>query len=246
MFVRRRARQYYDRFSATDPVTQIIALAALLILAIIALPALWARLPGSASGVACVNLPMPRLTGSNQSLLASQVDSKELLMELAPDPIVINQGQPLDMEVRYINNSIAPLILFIAPDEVTFRYTEQEAGLLFSITSGGVARGDQPNVRPPYPVRQQFTQNQLRILGPRQRCSERVQIDPARLNAAGVIQGEYQITAVYRNLYKGVLSPIGALTPTPIFRDQGVWTGTVQSNQIKVIIGLPTQPPPAQ
>jgi hypothetical protein len=246
MFFRRRARYYYDRFSASDPVTQVIALAALLILAIIALPALWARLPGAASGVACANLPMPRLGGSNQSLLSAQVDSNALRLELAPDPIVINQGQPLDMEVRFINNSVAPLTLFFVPDEVTFRYTEQEAGLLFSITSGGVARGDQPSVYPPYPVRQQFTQNQLRILGPRQRCSEHVQIDPARLNAAQVIQGEYRITAVYRNLYKGVLPPVGALTPTPIFRDQGVWTGTVQSNEIRVIIGLPTQPPPTQ
>jgi hypothetical protein len=246
MFFRHRARQYYDRFSSSDPMTRIIALAALLILAIIALPALWARLPGAASGVACANLPMPRLTGNNQSLLSSQVDSSALLLELAPDPVVINQGEPLDMDVRFINDSVAPLTLFIAPDEVTLRYTEQEAGLLFSITSNGQALGEPPNVRPPYPVRQQFTQDQLRVLGPRQRCSEHIQIDAARLNAAQVIRGEYRITAVYRNLYKGVLSPVGALTPTPIFRDQGVWTGQVQSNEIKVIIGLPTQPPPTQ
>ncbi len=242
-----RARGYYDRFRGSDRFTRMIAAAAFVLLLIIALPRF---VPGTASGIDCEALPIPRLSGSNQSLLASQVDPRVLTLELVPENIVISPGQPLVMEVRYINESMAPLTLFYDPNQVTFRYTQQEAGLLFSITTlDGRALGVPPNVRPPLPVRQQFAPNQLRVLGPRQRCHQQVVIDQAQLNAAGIGAGEYRVTAVYRNQFRGAIPPVGPQTPTPIFPDQGVWTGPpelnyqVQSNEIRLAVGVPAQPP---
>jgi hypothetical protein len=243
----RNPRRYYERFSTSDPVTRIIAIIAFAILLIIALPRL---VPGTASGIDCGALPIPRVSGSNQSVLASTIDPSVLHLELVPEVITTAQGAPLVMDVRYINVSMAPLTIFYDPTRVTFRYTQQEAGLLFSITTadGGTALGVPANVRPPFPVPQQFAANQLRVLGPTQRCTQRVEIDAGTLGAARVTQGEYRITAVYRNQFRGVIAPPGAQTPTPIFRDQGVWVGPadqnyqVQSNTIRLIVGS-TQPP---
>jgi hypothetical protein len=253
MFFRDRYRRYYERFSSFDPVTQVIALAALLILLVIALPGIWGRLPGAASGVSCQSLASPKISGNNQSLLSVQQPPDVLHLELAPPDVVISQGQPLVLELRFINEGMAPVTLFLPPDEFVFRYTEQEAGILFSIqTADGRAIGEPPNVRPPFPIRQQFPQNQLHVLGPRQRCNVRIELDPARLNSAQLVTGQYRITAVYRNQYRGTVPPVGPQTPTPIFKDQGVWIGPqqsnwqVQSNEIRVSVGLPTQPPPGQ
>ncbi len=252
MFFRDRYRRYSDRFSSFDPVTQAIALAALLILLVIALPYIWVRLPGAASGVSCQNLASPKISGNNQSLLSVGQPPDVLHLELAPTNVTINQGETLVLELRFINESLAPLTLFLPPDEFVFRYTEQEAGILFSIqTADGRAIGEPPNVRPPFQVRQSFPPNQLHVLGPRQRCNVRIELDSARLNSAQVVTGQYRITAVYRNQYRGTVAAVAAQTPTPIFKDQGVWIGPqqsnwqVQSNTIQVSVGLPTQPPPA-
>src|SRR5262245_38829067 len=128
----RNPRYYYDRFNSSDPVTRIIAVVAFAILLIIALPRL---VPGTASGIDCSALPIPRVSGSNQSVLASGVDPTVLHLELVPEVVTIGEGASLLLEVRYINVSMAPLTLFYDPTQVTFRYTQQEAGLLFSITT---------------------------------------------------------------------------------------------------------------
>src|SRR3989442_10939103 len=104
-----RARGYYDRFRGNDRMTQMIAAVAFILLLIIALPRF---IPGTASGIDCNGLPIPRVSGSSQSLLASQVDPSVLHLELVPNQIVISQGAPLIMELRYINESMAPLTLF--------------------------------------------------------------------------------------------------------------------------------------
>jgi hypothetical protein len=238
-----RVRGYYDRFRGGDPLMQMIAIAALILLAVIALPRLWGVLPGASSGIPCLSLPMPKISGNNQSLLASTIDPSVLHLELVPVDIVISQGSTLSMEVRFINESMAPLTLMMVPGETTFRYTETEVGLLFSITTPDRrALGEPLNVRPPFQERQVFSADQLRVLGPRQRCNLRVDIDPARLNSAQIGQGQYEIVAVYRNRSRGQLPAVQARTPTPIFRDLGVWTGEVRSNAIILRVVPPGQP----
>ncbi len=243
---RRRARDYYDRIRGGDQVTQVIALAALLILGVIALPRLVGFLPFSASGVDCLGLPSPRIDGNHQSVLASQVEPEVLHLELVPPITNISQGQPLNLEVRFINDSMAPLRLFLVPDLYLFRYEGRGSGLQFSITNTERNRtfGDPQTVRPSLPDRQQFAPNELHILQPHQRCFFRVMIDPARLNAAGMVQGDFLVTAVYRNASRGVVPTPLPRTPTPIYQDEGVWVGSppgyqVQSNESRVIIGSP-------
>lgn len=241
----RRARGYYDGFRTGDKMTQLIAVTALVILVIIALPRLGAIFPYVASGVDCTAMTAPEMTGNNQSLLAARANPADLHLELAPSAVALSAGESLVLEVRFINEGMAPITLFLTPNDFAFRYTGQEPGISFAIqTQGGQVLGEPASFRPVKTSLTQFTVDQLHVLQPRSRCYVRATIDPSRLAAAQVTRGVFFITAVYLNQSKGALPAVGQLTPTPIFKDQGVWTGPLlRSNQITVGIGVPTAAP---
>jgi hypothetical protein len=231
-----RARRYWENFNASDPVTQGIAVVALLLLAVFSLP--YFNFPWQASGSQCTDMASPHISGNNQSLLSQMVDPSVLHLELVPPTVSISPGDTLKMSVRFINESMAPVTLYLTPDMGIFRYTDQESGVLFSIQSAdGRVLGEPASVRAVSVGPQSYTQDQLRILRPRSRCTIDVSIDPNRLRAAQITAGQYQIIAVYRNQYKGIVPPPGTLTPTPIFSNLGVWTGQVRSNPIVLIVG---------
>jgi hypothetical protein len=238
-----RARDYWDNFRGSDPVTQMIAGAAFAILLVIALPRIW---PGASNGVSCENLSIPRISGNNQSILGLEAGSDDLVLELIPAKTIVAIGEPLQMDVRFINLSMRPLTLYMGQDIIPFRYTEQEVGLQFSIQSeDGRVLGEPPNVRPFAPVPGQYTANQLRVVGPRQRCTKHVEVDSARLTVVGMTGGRYRISAIYLNRTRGALPPVQQRTPTPIFADQGVWVGQVPSNEVIITVGG-APPAPAQ
>jgi hypothetical protein len=236
-------RAYLNGFRGADPLLQGVSIVALVILTVITIPRV---LPGTQSGVACGDLSSPVITGNNQSVLAQLVDPSTLHLELVADSATINQGQTLTLRVRFINESMAPQKLYLVPDDAVLRYTGQDVGLQISVTdaTSGRALGEPPGVKPAPFEPTQYTLDQLHELGPQQRCTQTLVLTPQRLNAAGIVNGTYRFAAVYVNNTKGNLPPIAALTPTPIFKNQGVWVGTVQSNALIVTIGLPTQPPP--
>jgi hypothetical protein len=230
-----------DRYDNADPTLRLVGIAAFVLLLVFGLPRV---LPISTSGVACSGLASPALDGNNQSLLADQADSSGLVLELIPDKTVLAVGEPLTLYVRFINASMAPVSLFLVENEIPFRFTGQEAGLQFAVvTINREPRGESANVRPVVPPRQQFNNREVRLLQPRSRCTVTVTLTPQRLAQAGLnVIGDYQITAVYNNNFPGALPNILPLTPTPIFPDQGVWTGELQSNTILISISQVVPP----
>jgi hypothetical protein len=244
--VRGRVRNYYDRFNTADPITRVIAFAALALIIVIGLPRL---APNAASGVGCLNLAPPQLTGNNQSVLASQLaaqpDTSVLTLELIPYSTTINVSGALELDVRFINVSMAPISLFLVPESTIFRYNNEEIGLLIFMQRIGQNRaiGEFADRSPALTVRQQYPRAEVHLLGPTQRCTYTIQIGADRLAAAGVTPGQYRIAVIYRNVTRGALPAVGQLTPTPIFPDQGVWTGQVQSNDVIINIGVPTPVP---
>jgi hypothetical protein len=229
-------RRVSSRFTGADLTVQIIIVAAIILVVAVLLP----RIPGVGAGVDCMGLPVPVLTGNNQSLLAREANPNDLLLELFLDKTTLAVNEPLQMWVRINNASIAPFTLMLVPSEFVFRYTGQESGLVFAIqTATGQVIGEPFAARPPVAVRQSYDPTVLRVLGPRSRCNLRVTIDAARLQSAQVVGGQYRITAVYRNQSPGALpAPATALTPTAIFPDQGVWVGEVRSNDILFGVGV--------
>ncbi len=230
MFGIRRFREYYD-----DPNGRLIIVAALIYLSVLFITRFF---PGVESGLDCNSMSRPIITGNNQSVLATQVDPSVLNVELIVYQPTITASEPLVMEVRLVNNSLAPLTLFYDEPSIRFRFTQQEPGLVFAIQAlNGRVAGEPFTFRPQVPQPQAFERNLLRVLPPRARCYVRVEIDPARLAASGVTAGQqYRIIAVYRNAVRGQLPAPSALTPTPIFRDQGVWAGEVRSNDVVISV----------
>jgi hypothetical protein len=234
-----RVRGYYNRFNSADPVMRFILLAGVILVVVILIP----RFPGLGAGVDCEGMTIPEITGNNQSILATTVDPSALTLELVPEKNPILSGESLMLDVHFYNASMAPLTLFISPQDSVFRYTQQEPGLEFSIqqitAQGTQVLGEPLTSHPAVPVRQSYDPKELRVLGPRSRCNMRIEISPQRLKAANVVQGEYRITAVYVNNVRGALPTVQAPTPTPIFPDQGVWVGEVRSNEVAITISAP-------
>jgi hypothetical protein len=143
--------------------------------------------------------------------------------------------------VRFQNAGPAPIIFPFVPGEAVLRYSGREEGLSFWVqfSGNGQVLGEPVTVKAPPPIRQQFSSDTLHWLGPFQSCTQAFTFDANRVRAAGIGQGDYRIVAVYRNTQRGALSAVGQLTPTPVFRDQGVWTtlGDVRSNQLVITIG---------
>jgi hypothetical protein len=197
------------------------------------------RVPIFSGGVDCAALPSAEGNGTNQSVLAATVDPSSLAIQLVPDKRQLIQGEALTMNVRLYNSSMAPLTLLIAPQEAVFRYTGQENGLVFSIQeANGRVLGEPFTARQPVPVRQQYTPEVIRVLGPRNYCNLRVEFSASRLASAQVVSGQYLLTAVYRNNQPGTVPPVAPPTPTPTFRTQGVWTGEVRSAPELITIGV--------
>ncbi|MFN8417772.1 MAG: hypothetical protein U0528_00760 [Anaerolineae bacterium] len=232
-----RWRGYYDRFNTADPVIRLIMVAGLVLVMAIALPRFMTI---TGSGIDCANLPVPSISGSNQSWLAQQPGvADNLKLELVTDRQVFSQGEPLVLYVRFINDGLAPLTLYLTSQSVIFRYNNEEIGVLLFLQELQSQRiiGENANVNRPLTAPQQYTSDQLRSLGPRHRCSVRIEISWARLQTAGATTGQYRAVVTYRNNTTGILPPVAGLTPTPVFTTQGVWTGTVQSNDVLFNIG---------
>jgi len=226
-------RRYYSRFNSQDPIMRIIIIAAVVLVVAIFLP----NLPGTGAGVDCVSLGAPTVNGSNQSIIASRVDPSVLRMDLQADKLQIGANESLFLNVRFYNTSLAPLTLFLVPDEAVLR-NSNENGLVFSVRDiNGTSLGESIGVRPLIPTRSTYSPTELHSLGPRGTCFVRLEFQPVRLRQARINQGNYRIAAVYRNTVGGAVPPVAANTPTPIFGDQGVWKGLVQSQEIIITVG---------
>ncbi len=235
-----RVRRYYN---SADGVTRGIALVALFILIIVALPSLPKTIPAFSNSTTCSGLSLSAANGTNQSL--QKPGENALRLELTTK-LSYALNEPLALTVRFFNTSTAPMVLFYAPREAVFRWSGREDGLSFFVQPVNSAQpiGESQNAKAPPPIRQQFTSDLLRVLAPQQQCQETFTIDAPRLQDTRISAGQYRIAAVYRSTQRGNLSAVGALTPTPTFNDQGVYVTPnegVRSNTVVVSIGVAAQ-----
>ena len=235
-----RTRAYWQGFRGADPMLQVFSAIALVILIVVVMPYI---VPTSLLEPDCSDLAGPSITGNNRSIQAMQTDPSALRLAIAPSSITIMQGQPLTINVEFINGSMAPLTLYLIQDNALLRYT-QETGLQFEVQDmPNLARtfGLPASTQPGWGAPQQYTSDQIHVLEPRQQCMEHIQFTPDQLAVAGIVAGKYKITAGYFNQTKGQLPPVVAPTPTMMYTDQGVWTSPIgiQSNSISITIGTP-------
>ncbi len=206
--------------------------------------------PSLDRGAICTNLPHPR-GGNNQSLLAlSGNDHQDMELELdllheaenERGDVLIPNGETLVLRLTFDNKDIGPVMLYINPNQYRIQfYDEFEAanglGVNFEIRP---VSADTPRRQAGVPevATGVFDLDDLYLLPATSQCyvEYRISTDVLAQLQPSVAVGEWRIRAYYRNSQRGVLiepTPQGSQsTPTPMFDDQGVWTGSVRSNEV--------------
>lgn len=247
----RRSRNF---LTVTDNINIVLVLVGLALAISVGFPLV---VPSLDRGAVCTNLPSPQ-GGNNQSLLALS-DGTEVPQELELEIQILNEknevgdseikrGEDLIVRVTFKNEDVGPVTLFLLEDrEVIGDFdtlsTQQGIGLMFEFREiQGNSLLNETGVRQP-PNQSAFSSyalEDLYMLSAKQKCYLDIRFSAARLEQIGLfVYPEYRIRAYYRNTSRGVpLPPLAAPTATPMFTDQGVWSGTVQSNELRLVTNL--------
>lgn len=175
-------------------------------------------------GVPCANLRPGDDRAFHQSLLG-RGDPSPIALEVRTSAVPVTADGQLIVYITVINDSIGTVPIIYDPNQVIIG----DNG-----TSGlGIIFTPQNQLFTTNRVESQQSDAQLRLLTPRQRCVHEVRIpagnvmvDPTLMN------GGAQVRAFYRNNSVGFTVPQTGTFATPIFRDQGLWTGYVESANV--------------
>lgn len=242
-FFRRPYNNFREQVGRADSTTRVIALVGLILLGVISLPTIGPTIPAVANGSECTSLYSPPGNGTQQSILGRTADANALLLQISLAANTLQPGNALYVQIHFVNQTALPITFALAPTEAVLRFNNSESGLMFAVaSSNGQVLAEPAGVKPPAPIRNSFDPSLLHVLNPRQHCTQTIIFSTDRVNAAGLTPGgQYQIKAIYRQTARGILGPVGALTPTPMFPDQGVWVttnGGIQSNTITIGYGV--------
>lgn len=187
-------------------------------------------IPGFYEGAPCTWLRTGSNRAAHQSILGRTRDPNALSVEVDVDPLPANPSGVLIVRVTLINNTLGTLAIVYNPQQIiTGDNGTSGIGLIFN-----------PALNIPLgpgrtPV-QTFPEADIRLLGPRQRCVHTQEIPAGNILINPVFQaGQGQVSAYYRNNTPGLVVPQPG--PTPIYPDQGLWTGFAVSNSELIAVG---------
>ncbi len=193
--------------------------------------------------VTCTDLAAP-LGGNNRSMLAQTGDNTQnLALELRIENDPVAPGEPLRVSVRFVNNDIGPVILYLDGQTPPISSSANIIGLSLAIkhlddttTALEAPAPVTPNGWQTAPI----PSNQLHLLGSRARCHQTILIDVSQLQP-----GDYRIRAYYFNNYSGKwqsnFTARDQPSPTAAYVDQGVWTARnpISSSEVRFTIRPP-------
>lgn len=185
------------------------------------LPRLTASIPTVDEGVPCRWLREGDQRAMHQSLIgrsASLQAASPLSLSVETNTLTSAPDSRLVVSITVVNNTIGTVPFVLPIDTVDVGVTNQPGlGVAFNITTPIPAIGATTTTYP---------EDDIRLLGPRQRCVHRVSFAASELQ--GVIGGfgGDTIIAYYRNGSRGASIPTAL---GQIYADQGLWTGVVQS-----------------
>jgi hypothetical protein len=190
--------------------------------------------PGIDEALPCSFLESPSDLAYHQSLVGRTVAGNQPLRLLVrTSAIPANEAGTFIVRILLINDSMGTVPIVYTPEEVIIGDNQTSGlGVTFNPASNiftpGVNLRNDPAT---YPL------NRIRLLGPQQRCIHRINLPRNQLDQS-LLGGGSTVTAYYRGTSTGTVPAVGALTPTPIFPDQGLVTGLMQSPPATI-------PPPA-
>lgn len=219
------------RTDSNNPNT-LVGLFLLMILAVFAGPNALPRLLNDAVPglfdqiVACSRLRMADDRSRHQSLIARTVSAQEAPISIQVDPDDIPSANTPDaalvVRIIVVNETIGTVPL-IFPGQIPIVFNPAVSGLGLVFNSTGTI--PQPSPQPGLPA----PDSNVRLLGPRQRCVERVVIPASAFAQAGVVANG-RVKAYYYNISSGQASGGGN-----IFPDAGLWVGAVESNTVDLV-----------
>jgi hypothetical protein len=193
--------------------------------------------------VTCTDLAAP-LGGNNRSMLAQAGDnSQNLALELRIENDPVLPGEPLRVSVRFINNDIGPVILYLDGQTTPISSDANVIGLRLEIKNLNDTTTALEGPAPALPAGWQtasIPSDQLHLLGSRARCHQTIPIDVSQLQP-----GDYRIRAYYFNDYSGkwelTWTNRDQPSPTAAYTDQGVWTAKnpISSAEVRFTISPP-------
>ncbi|GAB4326317.1 MAG: hypothetical protein Kow00117_13690 [Phototrophicales bacterium] len=216
-----------------DNPNAMVAAVALLMLAVFAgpnlLPTLISRtLPFADEGVPCSRLNTAEGRAYNQSIIGRSVNAESdppIALELRTSRLPSTPDGTFTITIVVINRSIGPVPILVTPGQLILDPNQPLSGF-------GVVF----NSATPIPLigeTQGYAESRIRILNPRQRCVHRVQLVFNQTPGLSALTAENATLKVYyRNPIPGVATPDG--TRPPIYTDQGLWVGVVESDALTV------------
>ncbi|NJO83657.1 MAG: hypothetical protein HC828_13195 [Blastochloris sp.] len=90
----------------------------------------------------------------------------------------------------------------------------------------------------PLPASGSIPEQYIRVLGPRQTCVVTVAFaGSAVFNDPNLLSGTAQVRAYYSNPFNGQITIQPGAVATPIYGDQGLWTGRIESGPVTIPLG---------
>jgi hypothetical protein len=195
------------------------------------------------SGVPCTWLRRPDSRAFHQSILGRTVQTPfEISVSVSPLPQDGSGFLVIRIELR--NNSLGTI-------PIVYDVTENQVPILDNGTSGfGVLFTPNNSLSGSFQRQNQgatIPETSMRILGPRQSCVHTFQIPAGNvLVDQALTSGTATVRAFYRGAVRGTTiapTPLpGNPLATPIFADQGLWVGYVESDPATITRVQPTTP----
>lgn len=216
-------------FQQSDNPNTLVGIFMLIVLAVFAgpnaLPRLLSSIPFADEGMPCVWLKQGFQRENHQSLIGRNASTipgdPPVSMRVLPSPIPSDPSTEWVIRVVLTNDSIGTIPIVVNQFAVVGDNGQPGIGIVFN------------NPTPLSPgTPQEPAPANIRLLGPRQRCVQRISITPAQLGTLG-IGPTSTIKAYYRN------TSVGA-TSGGIYPNQGLWVGVVESELQPVSFSVST------
>ncbi len=216
----------------------VVGIFLLILLAVIAGPSTLPRIfPPAENGIPCDRLPRGTERANHQSLIG-RAASDPISLAVKSDPLPAN-NEPLYITVTVINNSIGSVPILYNPNQILVGDNGSSGlGIIFEPTinlTNGAIRNNQGTAS--------FPEEDIRILGPRQRCFHVLEFTVDPISQPTLYQGTVTVKAYYR-----INTPGQVVQTTPgiplIFVDQGlrVRNGYLESTPAPIPIPSQTTP----
>lgn len=220
--------RYFRRIGSDNT---LVALFALILLGVFAGPNILPRiidtiLPSADGNTDCEWLRRGNNRAAHQSLIGREASltGNPLQINVVADSFPANPDQTFYIRIIIINTTIGTVPIVYNRNDISLSDDGTSGmGIIFNAQGtpgfGGQAVASYP-------------EDDIRLLGPRQRCVHRVELSPAQAAqlAPNIGTGTATVTAYYRNTSRGTitanqLAGIGQ----QIYGDQGLWTGVIVS-----------------